>query len=91
MKKITVVLAAVACVLLASCGAKKDANGWYDDFEAAKKEAKSSNKNILLFVNSDMDVPGTDAGVKFLLENADFTKAVKDKFVCVHFDFPLPF
>ena len=87
MKKITVVLAAVACILLASCGAKKDANGWYDDFEAAKKEAKSSNKNILLFVNSDMDVPGTDAGVKFLLENADFTKAVKDKVVCVHFDF----
>ena len=27
MKKITVVLAAVACILLASCGAKKDAKG----------------------------------------------------------------
>lgn len=88
MKKIIGFLAAAAAVLvLGSCGAKKDAAGWYDDFEAAKKEARSADKTILLFVNSDMDVPETADGVQFLLGSDAFTKAVKDKFVCVHFDF----
>lgn len=41
MKKITVVLAAVACILLASCGAKKDANGWYEDFASFFAASKS--------------------------------------------------
>lgn len=88
MKKIIGFLTAAAAALtLVSCGAKTDAAGWYDDFEAAKKAARSADKNILLFVNSDMDVPETADGVQFLLGSDAFTKAVKDKFVCVHFDF----
>lgn len=74
-------------LLLASCGGNVDKNGWYTDFEAAKKVAQAKNKNILLFVNSDNDIPGTEAGVKTLTESGEFTLDLEDEYVCVHFAF----
>ena len=39
MKKIGVIAGALVLALgLCSCGAKPNANGWYDDFESAKKD-----------------------------------------------------
>ncbi len=70
----------------ASCGGK-NSNGWYTDFEAAKKAAKSRNKDIVLFVNSVYDAPETSDGVNLLIGTPEFTKAVSEDFVCVHFDF----
>lgn len=87
MKKIGLVLVCVLSVLLVSCGRKKDLNGWFSDFEAAKRAAKSKGKNIVLFVNSIYDTKGTEDGVSLLLGTPEFTKSVSEDFVCVHFDF----
>ena len=86
MKKIMVAVSIMAAVLMTSCGGKQDVNGWYSDFAAAKKTAQAKNKNILLFVNSDFDDDGTEAGVKAVLSK-EFSNALKGKYVLVHFDF----
>lgn len=86
MKKLFVAVSLMAALLLTSCGGKQDANGWYSDFNVARKVAQSKNKGILLFVNSDFDVPGTDAGIKAVLSK-DFANSLKGKYVLVHFDF----
>ena len=72
--------------MFASCGGA-DKNGWYSDFDAAKKAAKAKNKNVLLLVNSDYDVPMTEVGVKAITSDRKFTDALKDFYVCVHFSF----
>ena len=88
MKKNVFVLVVFSALLtLCSCGAKADKNGWFSDFEAAKKTAQAKNKNIILMVNSDYDIDGSATGVKALTETDDFTKALSDGYVCVHFDF----
>lgn len=89
MKKnrIGFVFALLVSLLLLSCGKKVDANGWYTDFSEAQKAAKSKNKYILLFVNSMYDDESTSDGVKLLTQTSEFTKAVAEDFVCVHFDF----
>lgn len=84
MKKNVVFAAIFAAVMFASCGGA-DKNGWYSNFEAAKKAA--GNKNIILFVNSDYDVPMSEAGVTALTSDRRFTDALKDSYVCVHFSF----
>ena len=39
MKKIGIIAGAIALVIgLCSCGPKPNANGWYQDFEQAKKD-----------------------------------------------------
>lgn len=86
MKKLMIAVSMVAALFLTSCGGKQDANGFYTDFEAAKKTAQAKNKGILLFVNSDYDSDGSDAGVKAILSK-DFTSALKNDFVFVHFAF----
>lgn len=88
--KVTGVAAALICVLslvLSACSSKKNSNGWYTDFDEAKKAAKAHNKSIVLFVNSMYDDDSTADGVKLLTETSEFTKAVSEDFVCVHFDF----
>lgn len=87
MKRICFILVCTLSVLLVSCGSKKNANGWFSDFEAAKHVAKSKGKNIVLFVNSIYDTKGTEDGVSLLLDTPEFTKSVSEDFVCVHFDF----
>ena len=88
MKKIKTLIALFAGVtLLSSCGSAKKMNGWYTDFEEAKKVANSKNKNIVLFVSSLYDGTGTEDGVSLLIDTPEFTKAVQDDFVCVYFDF----
>jgi len=87
MKRICFILICTLSVLLVSCGSKKNANGWFSDFEAAKHVAKSKSKNIVLFVNSIYDTKGTEDGVSLLLDTPEFTKSVSEDFVCVHFDF----
>ncbi|MCR5401380.1 MAG: hypothetical protein K6E78_07255, partial [Treponema sp.] len=72
---------------LASCGGKKDANGWYTNFDDAKKAAMAKNKSIVLFVNSIYDDETTADGVKLLTQTNEFTRAVSEDFVCLHFDF----
>ena len=72
---------------LASCGGKKDANGWYTNFDDAKKAAMAKNKSIVLFVNSIYDDESTADGVKLLTQTNEFTRAVSEDFVCLHFDF----
>jgi len=86
MKKNGLFAAVLAAVLFVSCGGA-DKNGWYSDFDAAKKAAKAKNKNVLLLVNSDYDVPMTDVGIKALTSDSRFTDALKDSYVCVHFSF----
>lgn len=86
MKKIMIAVSIMAAVLMTSCGGKQDVNGWYSDFAAAKKTAQAKNKNILLFVNSDFDDDGNEAGVKAVLSK-EFSNALKGKYVLVHFDF----
>lgn len=76
-----------AVMVLASCGGNIDKNGWYTDFDAAKKAAQAKNKNILLFVNSDNDVPGSSVGVKALTESGEFTLDLEAEYACVHFAF----
>ncbi len=87
MKKIAFAIAVVLGVLFTSCGAKKNAAGWYTDFEAAKKAANSKNKSILLFVHSDYDMDGSDAGVAALTGSSEFIKALNERYVCVLFSF----
>ena len=86
MKKNGFFAAVLAAVLFVSCGGA-DKNGWYSDFDAAKKAAKAKNRNVLLLVNSDYDVPMTDIGIKALTSDRKFTDALKDSYVCVHFSF----
>lgn len=76
-----------ATLLLASCGGNIDKNGWYTDFDEAKKVAQAKDKNILLFVNSVNDVPGSSVGVKTITESGEFTLDLEAEYVCVHFDF----
>ncbi|MGP1457886.1 MAG: hypothetical protein ACTTKL_01045 [Treponema sp.] len=75
------------CVLAVSCAAGKNEFGWYADFEAAKKAAKSQKKNILLFVSSFQDFEDSASAVALLTKSRAFTDAVEDSYVCVHFDF----
>lgn len=86
MKKLFIAIFAFSALILASCGKNQDSNGWYSDFEAAKKVAQAKNKEILFFVNSDSDVDGSEKGVQAILSK-EFVDSVKDNFVCVHFDF----
>ncbi len=86
MKKLFIAIFAFSALILASCGKNQDSNGWYSDFEAAKKVAQAKNKEILFFVNSDSDVAGSEKGVQAILSK-EFVDSVKDNFVCVHFDF----
>ena len=85
MKKLLGLL--VICVALASCAVDKSASGWYEDFDKAKKAAKSKKCNILLFVNSDNDANGTKSAVDGLVASSDFVKRLEKEYVCVHFDF----
>lgn len=79
----------VLCVLgvLVSCTVDKNAAGWYEDFDEAKKAAKSKHCNILLFVNSDNDAEGTKTAVEGLISSSDFVKRLENEYICVHFDF----
>lgn len=86
MKKIMAAVAVLSALILASCGTSQNSNGWYSDFNAAKKAAQAKNKEILFFVNSDSDVPGSENGVRAVLSK-EFVDSVKSDFVCVHFDF----
>lgn len=85
----TTLFALLSCLalLFASCGGGKNENGWYTDFDKAKKAALSKNKDIVLFVSSMYDIPGTQEGVDLLVGTSEFTKAVAEDFVCVYFDF----
>ncbi|MBD5411824.1 MAG: hypothetical protein HDR51_03645 [Treponema sp.] len=87
MKKVCGLL--ILCVLgaLVSCAADKNAAGWYEDFDEAKKAAKSKHCNILLFVNSDNDAEGTKTAVDGLISSSDFVKRLENEYICVHFDF----
>ena len=87
MKKVCGLL--ILCVLgaLVSCAADKNAAGWYEDFDEAKKAAKSKHCNILLFVNSDNDAEGTKTAVDWLISSSDFVKRLENEYICVHFDF----
>lgn len=85
MKKNVIFAAILSALMFASCGGA-DKNGWYSDFDAAKKAAQSKNKGILLFVNSDNDVSDSSKGVQAVLSK-NFTDAVKDRYICIHFDF----
>lgn len=86
MKKLFAAAAVLAALLLTSCAPKADVNGWYSDFEGAKKLAASTNRNVLLFVSSikdpEPDLPGVQAIV-----SRNFVDAVSDRYVCVYFDF----
>lgn len=86
MKKLMIFVSVISALLLVSCGKKQDKNGWFTNFNDAKKVAESKDKAILLFVNSNMDVERSEKGVEAVLSK-EFVDSVKDKYVCVHFDF----
>jgi len=41
MKKLMVAVSVFAALILASCGNSQDSNGWYSDFDSAKKKLLS--------------------------------------------------
>ncbi len=83
MKKINVIISMAALLLLSSCGKAK----WYSDYDAAKAEAKKTNKDIfLVFSGDDWD----DNSAKFkeaVLNTSEFEKEVSKGFVLVNVDF----
>lgn len=80
-----------ACVLLASCGtvAKADANGWYHNFDAAKKIAQKQHKNILLvFSHARAHAAGQNSTLQeTVFTKKEFVDAVSDALVLVNIDF----
>lgn len=86
MKKLFAMAAVLAAILFTSCAPKADVNGWYSDFEAAKKLAASTKRNVLLFVSSMKDPEENLPGVQAIVSK-NFTDAVSDRYVCVFFDF----
>ncbi|MCR5289105.1 MAG: hypothetical protein K6E51_03845 [Treponema sp.] len=88
-KKIYVLLSLCAvCALFIGCNAKVDKNGFYHDFDDAKKAAVSEGKNILLFVSSFED----DNGASSLLQNNVFAtqeakNSIAKKYACVNLNF----
>ncbi|MCI1210179.1 MAG: thioredoxin family protein [Treponema sp.] len=75
-------------ILLTGCGGvKPDEFGWYHDLAAAKKEAQTKNKNILLLMTAD-DSDTESSKMKTAVFNTDeFTAAEKDAFVFCNLDF----
>lgn len=79
-------VALMAAGLLVSCGNKANENGWYEDFDAAKKAA-GSDKAVVLCVATDRDPEETLKGLKAITETPEFAKKVSDSFVCCFFNF----
>ena len=46
MKKLMVAVSVFAALILASCGNSQDSNGWYSDFDSAKKMTKEYLKEF---------------------------------------------
>ena len=73
---------ALLAVFFASCG-----SAWLTDFDAAKKSAEKSNKNImLLFSGDDWDSASADYK-KAVFNDSKFISAVKKDNVLVNIDF----
>lgn len=84
LKKILFLIGIVS--VFAGCSSAKNKNGWFEDFDEAKKTAQSQNKPILLFVHSIYDDPVSKNTVEALSTSGEFTEKLSD-FVCVLFDF----
>lgn len=88
MKVNTVLLAATCAASLSLATAFAGGEGWSHDFDAAKKQAATEEKSLL------MDFTGSDwCGWciklnKEVFSHDEFKTGVKDKFVLVEFDFP---
>ena len=80
-----------AAALAASLGlnsAFAGGEGWTQDFEAAKKQAAESKKDLLIdFTGSDW-CPPCKALTAQVLSKEEFRNLTKDKFVLVELDFP---
>jgi thiol-disulfide isomerase/thioredoxin len=82
-------LLAAACAASLGLGsAFAGGEGWTHDYEAAKKQAASEKKDLLLdFTGSDW-CPPCMALTSKVFSQAEFRELTKDKFVLVELDFP---
>ncbi|QNL96897.1 thioredoxin family protein [Treponema sp. Marseille-Q4132] len=70
-----------------SASAKAGKNGWYVDYDAAKKEAQKKNKNLLIFF-SVVDNDGESQALKEkVFDTKEFVSALSKRFILVNLDF----
>ena len=89
MKKLLLALFGICCgVSLFAATGSTTPQGWYDDFAAAQKEAKKTNRPmLLLFTGSDW-CPYCVKLKKNVLDTAEFKKLAAEKLILVYLDFP---
>ena len=89
-KKIKPILGALAIAVFftgCSASAKAGKNGWYVDYDAAKKEAQKKNKNLLIFF-SVVDNDGESQALKEkVFDTKEFISALSKRFILVNLDF----
>ena len=89
-KSIKPIIGALAvAVFFTGCfaSAKAGKNGWYTDYDAAKKEAQKKNKNLLiLFSVVDNDSESRTLKEK-VFDTKEFVSALSKRFILVNLDF----
>ena len=89
-KKIKPILGALAIAVFftgCSASAKAGKNGWYVDYDAAKKEAQKKNKNLLIFFSVvDNDAESWTLKEK-VFDTKEFVSALSKRFILVNLDF----
>lgn len=94
MKKLNLLFAVIcASLFLAGCSkAAPDANGFYNDFDAAMSAAKKAEQSILLIVTAegDVDYAGNDYSTPFMnncVRTEDFKKTILSDYTIAVMDF----
>lgn len=89
-KKIKPIIGALAIAVFftgCSVSAKAGKNGWYVDYDAAKKEAQKKNKNLLIFFSVvDNDEESRTLKEK-VFDTKEFVSALSKRFILVNLDF----
>ena len=81
--------AAAIAVFFTGCSASAKAgkNGWYIDYDEAKKAAQKKNKNLLIFF-SVVDNDGESRALKEkVFDTKEFVSALSKRFILVNLDF----
>ena len=89
-KKIKSIIGALAIAVFfigCSVSAKAGKNGWYVDYDEAKKAAQKKNKNLLIFF-SLVDNDGESRALKEkVFDTKEFVSALSKRFILVNLDF----
>lgn len=89
-KKIKPIIGALAIAVFftgCSASAKAAKNGWYVDYDEAKKEAQKKNKNLFIFFSVvDSDEESRTLKEK-VFDTKEFVSALSKRFILVNLDF----